>query len=122
MIKNIYAVLLCLAPLYTWCQEDRGDSLSTSVLKELVVSANKWEQDINEVSGTIARTSQSLIQFQNPQTSADLLTLSGKVFVQKSQLGGGSPMIRDLNPPDRRGAAAPRKTALPSRRRPRRRP
>lgn len=34
------------------------------------------------------------IAFTNPQTSADLLQNSGKVFVQKSQLGGGSPMIR----------------------------
>ena len=30
----------------------------------------------------------------NPQTSADLLSQTGAVFVQKSQLGGGSPMIR----------------------------
>ncbi|CAN0588015.1 unnamed protein product, partial [Ectocarpus sp. 12 AP-2014] len=34
------------------------------------------------------------ITFTTPQTSADLLQNSGKVFVQKSQLGGGSPMIR----------------------------
>ena len=32
--------------------------------------------------------------FTNPQTSADLLQNNGNVFVQKSQLGGGSPMIR----------------------------
>ncbi len=31
---------------------------------------------------------------QNPQTAADLLNISGDVFVQKSQQGGGSPMIR----------------------------
>src|SRR5690606_12785909 len=35
-----------------------------------------------------------LVQFQNPQTAADLLGVSGKVFIQKSQQGGGSPMIR----------------------------
>src|SRR5690606_22275722 len=29
-----------------------------------------------------------------PQTAADMLAGSGEVFVQKSQLGGGSPMIR----------------------------
>jgi hemoglobin/transferrin/lactoferrin receptor protein len=33
----------------------------------------------------------------NPQTSADLLANSGHVFVQKSQLGGGSPMIRGFS-------------------------
>jgi hemoglobin/transferrin/lactoferrin receptor protein len=30
----------------------------------------------------------------NPQTTADLLALSNQVFIQKSQMGGGSPMIR----------------------------
>ena len=34
------------------------------------------------------------VAFDNPQTSADLLANSGQVFVQKSQLGGGSPIIR----------------------------
>ena len=34
------------------------------------------------------------VQLQNPQTSADLIGFSGEVFIQKSQLGGGSPMIR----------------------------
>lgn len=32
--------------------------------------------------------------FYNPQTTADLLGLSNQVFIQKSQMGGGSPMIR----------------------------
>jgi hemoglobin/transferrin/lactoferrin receptor protein len=33
----------------------------------------------------------------NPQTAADLLAISGEVFVQKSQQGGGSPMIRGFS-------------------------
>ena len=34
------------------------------------------------------------IQKTNPQTSADILTQNGNVYVQKSQMGGGSPIIR----------------------------
>ena len=34
------------------------------------------------------------LRFLNPQTSADVLQGSGKVLVQKSQQGGGSPIIR----------------------------
>ena len=34
------------------------------------------------------------IEFQNPQTSADMLVQNGGVFVQKSQMGGGSPNLR----------------------------
>jgi hemoglobin/transferrin/lactoferrin receptor protein len=46
------------------------------------------------VPAKIASVSQKDIAFHNPQTAADLLGLSGKVFIQKSQQGGGSPMIR----------------------------
>ena len=61
---------------------------------EVVISANKWEQEEENVSQQIMTVNKKTIQFQNPQTSADLLANSGQVFVQKSQLGGGSPMIR----------------------------
>ncbi|MFN5986235.1 MAG: TonB-dependent receptor, partial [Chitinophagaceae bacterium] len=37
-------------------------------------------------------TDKNLIQYQS--TTADILTASGQVFVQKSQQGGGSPVIR----------------------------
>lgn len=61
---------------------------------EVIVSANKWEQEEQTVSQQIMALSKKEIQFQNPQTSADLLANSGQVFVQKSQYGGGSPKIR----------------------------
>ncbi|WP_424961173.1 TonB-dependent receptor [Ekhidna sp.] len=61
---------------------------------EVVISANKWEQEEENVSQQIMTVNKKTIQFQNPQTSADLLAGSGQVFVQKSQLGGGSPKIR----------------------------
>lgn len=61
---------------------------------EVVISANKWEQEEESVSQQIMTVNRKTIQFDNPQTSADLLANSGQVFVQKSQLGGGSPMIR----------------------------
>lgn len=61
---------------------------------EVVISANKWEQEEENVSQQIMSVGKKTIQFQNPQTSADLLENSGQVFVQKSQFGGGSPKIR----------------------------
>jgi hemoglobin/transferrin/lactoferrin receptor protein len=63
-------------------------------LSEIVVSASKWEQNKNEVPNKITTISAKEIAFNNPQTSADLLGNSNEVFIQKSQLGGGSPMIR----------------------------
>jgi hemoglobin/transferrin/lactoferrin receptor protein len=66
-------------------------------IDELVVTANRWEQDKDEVAQDILNIQPKNIIFQNPQTSADLLSQSGEVFVQKSQLGGGSPMLRGFS-------------------------
>lgn len=63
-------------------------------LEEIVVSATGWRQTTNEVPQKIISISTREIAVQNPQTAADLLGISGKVFIQKSQQGGGSPMIR----------------------------
>jgi hemoglobin/transferrin/lactoferrin receptor protein len=66
-------------------------------LNEIVISASKFEQSKKEVPQNIISISSKEIQISNPQTSADLLSNSGRVFVQKSQLGGGSPMIRGFS-------------------------
>ncbi len=63
-------------------------------LNEVVVSANRWEQNSRELSNQITIIDKEQVEFQNPQTAADLLGLSNNVYIQKSQLGGGSPMIR----------------------------
>ncbi len=67
---------------------------STVNLSEVVVSASKWEQEIDEVPKKIVSINANEIEFYNPQTTADMLGSSNEVFIQKSQLGGGSPMIR----------------------------
>lgn len=63
-------------------------------LDEVVISATRWRQNSGNQPAKIATVSTREIQLQNPQTAADLLNVSGKVFLQKSQQGGGSPMIR----------------------------
>jgi len=64
------------------------------MLEEFVISAYRWEQNKNEIPNKITTISEDKIEFYNPQTSADLLGNTKEVFIQKSQLGGGSPMIR----------------------------
>ncbi|MGB3150079.1 MAG: TonB-dependent receptor [Maribacter sp.] len=66
-------------------------------LDEVVMSVSKWEQQKKDIPNKIATIEARTIAFNAPQTSADLLQQSGKVFVQKSQLGGGSPMIRGFS-------------------------
>lgn len=63
----------------------------------VVISANKWEQHEERISDQITLLSPKDISLQNPGTAADLLGSSGEVFIQKSQLGGGSPMIRGFS-------------------------
>lgn len=66
-------------------------------LDEVVMSVSKWEQQKKDIPNKIVAIDARSISFTNPQTSADVLQHSGKVFVQKSQLGGGSPMIRGFS-------------------------
>ena len=61
---------------------------------EFVVSATRWKQSKRNVPNKISSISSKEVALQNPQTAADLLATSGEVFIQKSQQGGGSPMIR----------------------------
>lgn len=63
-------------------------------LDQVVVSATKWNQPNREIPAKVSMVMPKDLQLQNPQTAADLLTVSGEVFIQKSQQGGGSPMIR----------------------------
>jgi hemoglobin/transferrin/lactoferrin receptor protein len=63
-------------------------------LSEVVVSATRWKQPAGEAPFRITAVGAKEIAFQNPQTTADLLGMTGEVFIQKSQQGGGSPMIR----------------------------
>lgn len=99
-MKSI-SVQCCLVLICTLLYGQEKDSTFINpkkfLLDEMVISANRWEQNIREVPNRISKVSSSLIQFQNPQTAADLLGASNQVFIQKSQLGGGSPMIRGFS-------------------------
>jgi hemoglobin/transferrin/lactoferrin receptor protein len=61
---------------------------------ETVVSANRTAEKRKDVTQKIQVIRSGDIQFQQQTSMADVLQNSGSVFVQKSQLGGGSPIIR----------------------------
>lgn len=67
---------------------------SRSYFDEIVVSANRWGQSLRSTPSKISVISPKDVALYNPQTAADLYGSSGEVFIQKSQQGGGSPMIR----------------------------
>jgi len=63
-------------------------------LDEVVVSVNRWKQSKTETPHSIKTIDADEVLHYNPQTAADLLGTKSGVFIQKSQMGGGSPMIR----------------------------
>ncbi|MEZ4721379.1 MAG: TonB-dependent receptor [Flavobacteriales bacterium] len=67
---------------------------SNIALDQVVVVGTRWNQTTDEVPSKITTMSAREIALQNPQTAADLIGNTGEVFIQKSQQGGGSPMIR----------------------------
>ena len=62
--------------------------------EEIVVSASKFQEKKNDVAQKIQVLRASEIASQNQSSTADVLANTGNVMVQKSQLGGGSPIIR----------------------------
>ena len=74
----------------------RGVELSEDHLavSEMVVSASRWEQDKSKTPARITKLHLKDLSLLEPQTAADLLDASGYVFIQKSQLAGGSPQLR----------------------------
>ncbi|HSF46119.1 MAG TPA: TonB-dependent receptor, partial [Chitinophagaceae bacterium] len=88
----VLAFFQCLYLHVTAQEKTKNDTIQN--LETIIVSFNKWEQNLNEVPNKIVGLDMKESRLRNPQTTADLLSSSGAVFVQKSQLGGGSPMIR----------------------------
>ena len=61
---------------------------------EVVVSASRFEEPVRQVAQPVEVIRATNLAFDNLQTSADVMQNTGNVFVQKSQLGAGSPVIR----------------------------
>lgn len=72
-------------------------TVSNLNLTEVVLSGTRWRQTNRYLPYKISAIAKRDVVLQNPQTVADLLGISGKVFIQKSQQGGGSPMIRGFS-------------------------
>lgn len=93
-MQRIIASLLFLLAIQSVLAQESNDTTKQFVLDEVVVSATRWRQTSSNVPSKIITISPREVSLQNPQTAADLLGISGKVYIQKSQQGGGSPMIR----------------------------
>ena len=84
-------MFILVSPVFA---QESIDSLSTISMPELVISTTRWNQQKDLQPVMVSRLSFEQSNAYNPQTAADMLSLTGDVFIQKSQYGGGSPMIR----------------------------
>jgi len=73
--------------------EEQKDSIKQTSLNEVVISGNKFSEKKKNVVQKVDVISQKQMNQMNAQNMADVLINSG-IFVQKSQQGGGSPVIR----------------------------
>jgi hemoglobin/transferrin/lactoferrin receptor protein len=89
MKKNI--IFIYLLVLFTTVQAQ--DTLSVN-LHTAVISATRTAQSRTAVAQTVQVIPQATIERLNAQTTGDLLQNNGGVFVQRSQQGGGSPVLR----------------------------
>ena len=67
---------------------------SEHLFEEVVVSATRFEDPVRQIAQPVEVIHSTDLAFYNSQTSADVMLQTGNVFVQKSQLGAGSPVIR----------------------------
>jgi hemoglobin/transferrin/lactoferrin receptor protein len=63
-------------------------------LSEVTLAATRFSQNKKLLAQQVYVISRNHIENSNQPTTAELLSQSGEVLVQKSQLGGGSPVIR----------------------------
>jgi len=66
------------------------------MLDEIVLSASKGAEKRSRIAEQVSITSKEEIKKLAPQTTADLLANLPGVRVQKSQFGGGSPVLRGM--------------------------
>ncbi|RYY49230.1 MAG: TonB-dependent receptor [Chitinophagaceae bacterium] len=90
MHKTILAALGLMTTASVMAQVDS----IKPVLEEVTISATRFPEKTSRIAQQVYQFSEKRIANANQSTTADLLNNSGAVFVQKSQFGGGSPVIR----------------------------
>ncbi len=95
-MKKYLTLIGVFMALCVYAQEPAPtDTINKTVnLKEVVVSVTRNEEIQLKTSQQVDIIKQNTIKKLNMQTTADLLQSSGSLFVQRSQQGGGSPVIR----------------------------
>lgn len=98
-LTGVAAAWLCAAPAaaqnFPYIISDSSATQSSTALDEVtIISASKFPERRANVAQRIGLITRRDIEWQSPQNTASLLENTGSVFVQRSQLGAGSPNLR----------------------------
>jgi hemoglobin/transferrin/lactoferrin receptor protein len=98
-MKKIYLVWSLIFCAQTSIAQTKKPALIDTTKKEIsldeiVISASNFNEKKKNVAQTIDVITTNTIAQTNAQNTGDLLINTGKVFVQKSQQGGSSPVLR----------------------------
>lgn len=88
-------ICLCFAFLFVSVACGQTSQMDSTVyLEELTVTSTKFPEMRSKIAQQVRVITPAQIKLLNMQTTADLVTQSGVVGMQKSQQGGGSPQLR----------------------------
>jgi hemoglobin/transferrin/lactoferrin receptor protein len=90
---RVYAILLILLSA-NFVAKAQMLSKDTTKLKEVVIVASRFPENKEDVAQRVQLIKAQRIQQLNAANAADVLQQTPGILVQKSQLGGGSPIIR----------------------------
>ncbi len=92
-MKKILAIIACGISMLGISQVEK-DTTKSIKLDGVVVNSQRFAKTKRTISQQIESISKKEIEFENVQNTADVFASSGKLTIQKSQQGGGSPVIR----------------------------
>ncbi|MEP7320489.1 MAG: TonB-dependent receptor [Saprospiraceae bacterium] len=90
LLTGILVVTLCFL---LRAQDTSG---ITQRINEITISATRSPMTYKQLAQSVTSISANQIQLSGSQTIADALSKTGSITVQKSQQGGGSPVLRGL--------------------------
>jgi hemoglobin/transferrin/lactoferrin receptor protein len=97
-MKKVFILggLLCIT--YNGFAQQKNNTKDTTTkeinLEEVVISASNFAENKKNIAQKIDVITAKTISQTNAQNTGDLLINTGKIFVQKSQQGGSSPVLR----------------------------
>jgi hemoglobin/transferrin/lactoferrin receptor protein len=96
LARNIIIFILITRAFPLTAQTTESDTArqASVTFGEVVISANKVEESKKTVAQQVQAFSARQIETSQSQTTAEVIANTGAAFVQKSQQGGGSPVLR----------------------------